>query len=308
MASRLRHLLLSCAALAVFVPASALAEEARARVVEGAASADRPDPVPAASTSTTGAVVTTDAADPPQSETAGTPAPTASGPNAGAQADAPSVETDCNFGIAVWCFSRSVRKPNPPQTKFRLEAFAGYKASNSYYGAERRGCTAAGCSLDFTGPSFSADAFYNVAGHPHGDDYVDVGVSASYMPIVSSIKNNPSGFAGEFGRVGAGDGSLAYVPLRLTVRRSSFLFLIKSKYLVSAFGAGVAVPVTTGAGDTFTGADGLKATVGGRLGAQLPITDVMQVGLVTSWTVVWYGGVFDASFQTSYGLNLAYQL
>jgi hypothetical protein len=208
----------------------------------------------------------------------------------------------------VWCLSSTPRRASLPQTKLRFEGFVGYKFSNLYYRAEQRGCEAAGCTIDFTGPSFAFDGFYNVKGHPHTDDYLDVGLSVSYMPIVSRIRDNAAGFAGEFGRVGAGDGSLAYLPLRVAIRRPSFLFLIKSKYLVSAFGAGLAVPIASGAGETFPGADGLRPTVGGRLGAHVPIGDAVSVGVSTNWSVIWYGGVLDASFQTSYGLDVGYQL
>ena len=171
-----------------------------------------------------------------------------------------------------------------------------------------RGCSAAGCTLDFTGPSFAVGAFYNVKGNPHTDDYIDVGLAVSYMPIVSEIANNPAGFAREYGRVEPGDGALAYIPVRLALRRPNFLYVIKSKYLVSEFGAGLAFPVASGAGHSFTGADGVKATVGGRLGVEIPVANVFRVGLAGNWTVVWYGDWLDASFQTSYGLHFAYLL
>jgi hypothetical protein len=212
---------------------------------------------------------------------------------------------DCVFGVAVWCFASSPRDTALPRPRFRLDTFGGYKLGTSYYGAEARACREAGCAIDFSGPALGLDAFYNVAGNAHHDDYFDIGLSTSYMPI-ATISRNASGFEGELGRVAPGDGSLAYVPIRIAVRRPNFLLIIKSKYLLSSFGAGIAIPVTSGSGSTFTGGDGVKPTVGGRLGLQWPIGDHVQIGLATNWTVVWYGGLFEASFQTSYGLNLAF--
>lgn len=230
-------------------------------------------------------------------------APTNTAAASPAADEAPS---DCVFGIAIWCFSRTSRAATLPETKWRVEANAGYKFSNIYYGHEIRGCDAAGCTLDFSGPSFAFGAFYNVKGNPHTDDYIDLGLAVSYMPIISEIANNRSGFDREYGRVDPGDGSLAYVPVRVAMRRPSFLYVIKSKYLVSEFGAGLAFPVSSGAGRSFTGADSVKATVGGRLGFEIPVAGVFRAGLAGNWTVVWYAGLWDASFQTSYGLHFAY--
>jgi hypothetical protein len=217
---------------------------------------------------------------------------------------------DCAFGVLVFCLVDAPVAVVARPTRVRVELLAGYKPINLYYADEIRGCRAAGCRLDFAGPSLAVDAFYNVAGNQHSDDYVDVGVSISYMPVVSRIEHNDAGFQGELGPVSPGAGSLAYVPVRLTVRRGNFLSLVKSKYLISAFGAGVALPVARGeAGASFTGGTGLKPTLGGRLGAQIPLTDTVQLGLATSWSVIWYGRTFGhASFMTSYGLNLAFRL
>jgi hypothetical protein len=233
-------------------------------------------------------------------------APTVPAPNATPAAE--EEPTDCVIGFAVWCFSRTSRPAVLPVTKWRLEGNAGYKFSNLYYGHEISGCTAAGCTLDFTGPSFAVGAFYNVKGNPHTDDYIDVGLAVSYMPIISEIVNNTSGFQSEYGWVEPGNGSLAYVPVRIALRRPSFLYVISSKYLVSEFGAGIAFPVASGAGQSFTGANGVKATVGGRLGVEFPIAGVFRAGLAGNWSVIWYGDLLDASFQTSYGLHFAYLL
>ena len=225
-----------------------------------------------------------------------------------AAASADQADTDCVLGFAVWCVARTARAPKLPVTKWRFEANAGYKFSNIYYSHEIRGCASAGCTLDFAGPSLAFGVFYNIKGNPHTDDYTDLGLAISYMPIISEIANNTTGFAREYGRVEPGDGALAYIPVRIAVRRPTFLYVINSKYLVSEFGAGLAFPVASGAGQSFTGADGVKATVGGRLGVEVPVADVLRVGLAGNWTVVWYGDWLDASFQTSYGLHFAYLL
>ena len=264
--------------------------------------------LPAKSQAPAESVALTDTA--PTDESVVSPQPAvATNPAVAAKAEPVNADhavTDCAFGFAVWCLSRTSRAPKLPQTKWRVEGNAAYKFSNIYYGHEIRGCTSAGCTLDFTGPSFFLGVFYNIKGNPHTDDYTDLGLAVSYMPIISGIANNMTGFAREYGRVEPGDGALAYVPVRVAVRRPTFLYLINSKYLVSEFGAGIAFPLASGAGQSFTGADGVKATVGGRLGAEMPVADVVRVGLAGNWTVVWYGGLLDASFQTSYGLHFAY--
>jgi hypothetical protein len=238
------------------------------------------------------------------------PSATPAGPPIGTTATpmADEAPSDCVIGVAVWCFSRTSRAASLPVTKWRFEANAAYKFSNIYYGDEIRACNAAGCTLDFSGPSFAFGAFYNVKGNPHTDDYTDVGLAVSYMPIVSGIANNVAGFTHEAGRVEPGDGSLAYVPVRVALRRPTFLYVINSKYLVSEFGAGLAFPVASGAGQSFTGADSVKATVGGRLGVEIPFAGVFRAGLAGNWTVVWWGDWLEASFQTSYGVHFAYLL
>ncbi len=60
------------------------------------------------------------------------------------------------------------------------------------------------------------------------------------------------------------------------------------------------------AGETFTGADGIKPTIGGRMGIQIPITDRVEVGLVDHWGVWWYGPSFvKSAYLSSYGLHLS---
>jgi hypothetical protein len=211
---------------------------------------------------------------------------------------------DCAFGVLGSCLVSSTydRRDLGPRT--RLEWFAGYKPFNLYYQQESYSCSDAGCDLSFAGPAASFDAYYHVSGHPRSDDYLGIGISAGYIPIVTGMRNNTQGFDGELGRIDPGDGSLGYVPIRLAFRRSNFLYVISSKYLVSSLGVGVALPVAQGAGRSFTGADGLKLTIGGKLGAELPVGETFRVGLSSQWNVIWYGGEFhQASFITSYGLH-----
>jgi hypothetical protein len=243
--------------------------------------------------------------------TPATPSANAVPPATPAPRDAATVEQegkprDCAFGLVVWCLSETDPDPGPPPGRVRVELFGGWKPNNLYYKDEIRACEAAGCDLKFSGPAFGLDAFYNLSGDPRSSRYFDLGVSASYMPIVSGIQNNARGFAGQLGPVEPGDGLLGYVPVRLTIRRPNWFLLFSSKYIVSSFGAGLAFPVTSGSGASFTGGDSPKLTVGGKIGAQIPIADGYYVGATTAWTVVWFGSSFgDASFQTAYGLHVA---
>jgi hypothetical protein len=232
------------------------------------------------------------------------PATSAPAPTAGKAEDK---KTDCAIGVAVWCFARSARDYVSALTTHRVEAFGGYKLTNTYYDAEIRGCNASGCTLRFTGPAFGLDAYVNLKGDPRSDDYLALGIATAFIPIVSEIRNNTSGFRGEFGRIRAGEGAFGYVPIRLSLRRPNFLYLIESKYLISSFGIGLAIPVHSGAGDTFTGADSPKLTIGGKLGAEMPLTGALKIGIATNWSVIWYGSTFgEASFASAYGLNLSY--
>lgn len=219
----------------------------------------------------------------------------------------PRARRDCAFSLLVFCLLDSEARTDPP-TRYRLEALAGYRWSNYYFGEEIRACRQAGCRLDFTGPSGALDLAYNLAGNPHGDDYWDLGMSLAYMPLVT-IRDNRSGFPRPHGAVAPGDGALGYLSVRLTLRRPSFFSLFGSKYLISAFGAGVAVPLATGqAGRSFTGAGEAHFTLGGRLGLQLPVTPTTQIGVATHWNVIWHGpDVLDFAILTALGLDLAHQ-
>jgi hypothetical protein len=213
--------------------------------------------------------------------------------------------TDCAFGLATFCLARSERNTNPDRPRFRAEVFGGYKFSNMYYREEIRACNGAGCTIDFQGAAFGADAYVNLRGNPRSDDYFSIGLATGYVPVVSALRNNEKGFRGELGNVAPGDGSLGYVPLRIALRRSNFLYLIQSKYLVSSFGVGLAFPVSQGAGASFTGSDGPKITLGGKLGAEVPLGERFRIGAATHWSVIWYGSTFgEASFLSSYGAHL----
>ena len=109
------------------------------------------------------------------------------------------------------------------------------------------------------------------------------------------------------GTIASGDGAMGYTNVRLILRRRHFVYLLRSRYFIGTFGAGIAIPVATkGAAETFTGADGIKPTIGGRMGVQVPITDRVEIGIVDHWGVWWYGPSFGHSaFLASYGLHLS---
>jgi hypothetical protein len=214
---------------------------------------------------------------------------------------------DCALGFFAWCVVESEEAPSPKQERLRLEVFAGYKPAYPYYQVDQRACAEAGCRARLDGALVSLDALVRLWGNPRSDDFFDLGLSYSVTPI-ARLRQNP-GFQGELGPVAAGDGSLDYATLRLTLRRPSLFYVVKSKYLVSSFGVGVALPIGEGAGRTFSGADGPKFTLGGRLGVQVPLDPGFSVGLATSYGVVWYGPRFEhVAYVGGYGLNLQWLL
>lgn len=217
--------------------------------------------------------------------------------------DAPT--RDCAFGVLAWCLVESEAETKLPTSRLRLELFGGYKPTIGYYEVERRACAAAGCTLRLDGALALVDVFVRLKGNPRSDDYFDLGLSTLSLPVVTAMEGNARGFEGELGPVAAGDGSLTYQAVRLTLRRPSLFYLLQSKYLISSFGVGVAFPVARGAGASFTGADGVKVSLGGRLGLQVPLTPALSVGLATSYNVVWYGPRFaHVAYVGGYGLNL----
>ena len=123
------------------------------------------------------------------------------------------------------------------------------------------------------------------------------------------LENNP-GFNGSLGRVSAGDGALGYTNIRVVLKRRHFFYLLRSRYLVSTFGVGIAIPVSENeAGETFTGGTGVKVTLGGRFGIQIPITKNIELGIVDHWGVWWYGTEFmHSAFMSAYGMHLSVNL
>lgn len=216
---------------------------------------------------------------------------------------------DCALGFLNFCAIASESRIDEVPPRLRFELFAGYKPSYGYYGVEQRNCEATGCRLRLDGALLMFDAFARLWGHPRSDDFFDLGLSYAVVPVVSHLSNNLRGFEGELGAIEAGDGDLSYATVRLTLRRPSFFYLVKSKYLVSSFGVGVALPIASGAGRSFTGADGVKFTLGGRLGVQVPLDDTFSVGVATSYGVVWYGPRLEhVAYVGGYGLNLQWLL
>jgi hypothetical protein len=216
---------------------------------------------------------------------------------------------DCALGFLAWCVWRTDAAPQERPTRLRLEAFGGYKFASSFYRAEARACEAAGCALKVDGPMLGFDAFLNVLGRPASDDYFDLGLSYLNVPVVSGLERNLKGFEGELGPIGPGDGALDYAVVRVALRRPSLFYLVKSKYLISSFGLGVAFPVGRGAGIGFTGADGPKFSLGGRLGVQLPVNRWLSLGVAAQYGVIWYGPRFEhVAFTGGYGVNVQWLL
>ncbi|MGC4116310.1 MAG: hypothetical protein QM765_17395 [Myxococcales bacterium] len=225
--------------------------------------------------------------------------------------DAPALSPprtrDCLLNLLGFCLVDSEIRPATP-TRFRLESALGLKVANFYYGHETNGCRGRGCSLDFTGVSGTLELSYNLAGNPHSDDYWDLGVAAAYMPVVS-VRHNPEGFRGQFGDIAAGDGELGYLSFRVSLRRPSLFNLITSKYLFTAVGVGVAVPVySSETGRSFTGGSEPHLTIGGKVGIQGPIAEHVQLGFCAHWNVMWAGrDALDFVILSAYGLHLSTQ-
>lgn len=213
---------------------------------------------------------------------------------------------DCALGFLSWCAVESVAAPMAPQ-RLRLELFLGYKPSYGYYALEQRACAEVGCRLHLDGPLLSLDALVRLWGNARSDDFFDLGLSYALTPV-ATLRENP-GFAGELGTVDSGDGSLSYATVRVVMRRPSLFWLVKSKYLINSFGIGVALPIASGAGRSFTGGEGVKFTLGGRLGVQVPLDDTFSIGIATNYGVVWYGPRFEhVAYVGGYGVNLQWLL
>ena len=100
---------------------------------------------------------------------------------------------------------------------------------------------------------------------------------------------------------------MGYTSVRLMMRRKHFFYLLRSRYLISSFGVGLALPQSENeAGESFTGAQGVKWTIGGRFGFQVPLTERIELGLVDHWGVWWHGNSMgESAFVSSYGLHLS---
>ncbi len=211
----------------------------------------------------------------------------------------------CTFGVLAWCFAE---QPAPTVARrdvpLEADAFGAYKFSSRYFKEEVERCESTGCSVDQTGISRGVSLSYRHTGNGREDRDNGFGLVVSTMPVISALENNP-GFEGPMGTVEAGDGTLGYTNVRLILRRRHFFYLMRSRYFIGTFGAGLAIPVASrSAGESFTGADGIKPTIGGRMGVQIPLTDRMEIGLVDHWGVWWYGrSLTDSAFLSSYRIN-----
>ena len=217
---------------------------------------------------------------------------------------------DCSFGLLVWCFTYTSLSPDIKTfAPIEIDLYGAWKFTNLYYKDEQKACTDSGCTLDNGGFSKGFAINYRLKGNGRSDQDFAIGLAVSTMPVVSGFENN-KGFSGPFGTVAAGNGSLEYTNIRLVLKRRHFLYLIKSKYLISSFGVGMAIPQgEQAAGKSFTGSSGMQITIGGRLGAQMPITERVDLGVVSHWGVWWYGDEFlDSAFMSSYGLQLSARL
>ncbi|MEE2750661.1 MAG: hypothetical protein VX519_04480 [Myxococcota bacterium] len=216
----------------------------------------------------------------------------------------------CVFGVLKWCFAeQTAPQPLKDDAPIEVDLFGAYKFSSSYFKEEVQNCEGVGCAVDQTGFSNGVAVSYRTEGNGREDRDNGYGIAISSMPVVSGLRDNP-GFEGSMGPVASGDGTLGYTNVRLILRRRHFFYLLRSRYFVGTFGAGIAIPVASeNAGATFTGADGIKATIGGRMGIQIPITDRVEVGLVDHWGVWWYGpSVTQSAYLSSYGLHLSARL
>ena len=216
----------------------------------------------------------------------------------------------CVFGVLKWCFFEQVApEALPGSTPVEVDFFGAYKFSSSYFKEEVQNCEGVGCEVDQTGFSNGASISYRHTGNGREDRDDGIGIAVSTMPVVSSLDKNP-GFEGSMGPIASGDGTLGYTNVRLILKRRHFVYLLRSRYFVGTFGVGFAIPVASqNAGESFTGADGIKPTIGGRMGVQIPITDRMEIGLVDHWGVWWYGPSFTQSaYLSSYGLHLTARL
>ncbi len=213
----------------------------------------------------------------------------------------------CVFGVLAWCFAEE-KAPSglANSTPIEVDLFSAYKFSSMYYKEEVENCESIGCTVNQKGFSNGISLSYRHTGNGREDRDNGFGLAVSTMPVVTALENN-TGFEGSMGPVSAGDGPMTYTNIRLILRRRHFFYLLRSRYFIGTFGAGLAIPVVTqDAGKSFTGSRGVQPTIGGRMGIQIPISDRVEIGLVDHWGVWWYGRSFTQSaFLSSYGLHLS---
>ena len=209
----------------------------------------------------------------------------------------------CNFGLFAKCFSTTAT-PKTPSSKWRFESYGGYKSGMKYFNKEQEQCKN-GCDFDATGPVYGIDSYYNLSGNNRTDDYMDVGIQYLSIPVGQWKSDIPFAGTNET-TIDSGNGSLRYHFVRATVKRGSFLYIIKSKYLISSFGFGLAIPEAQGTGRDFVGAGDVHPTIGGKLGVQLPLAENIDLGIASGWSVLWYGSRYsDSAFISGYGINLS---
>ena len=215
----------------------------------------------------------------------------------------------CALGLLGWCLvEQASPEPAASVVPVEVDLWGSYKFGSDYYTVEVSACESVGCTLDQTGWSQGVAINYRTTGNGRQDQDFGFGLAISHMPVVTDLSNNP-GFDGELGPVSAGEGTLGYTNVRAIMRRRHFFYLLRSRYLVSTFGFGFAVPNASEAGQSFAGGRGIQPTLGGRFGLQIPITDRVEVGLVDHWGVWWYGSKFThSSFMSSYGIHLTARL
>ena len=220
---------------------------------------------------------------------------------------AAELNTDCNFGFGSLCVAKSL-PPTAGSSSYRVESFGGYKPGMSYYATEQKNCAAADCQFSQTGAVYGFDIYANVDGHNRSENYTDLGFQ--YLSIPVGSWQSDSAFTGTADKViSEGSGSLRYHFLRATIKRGHFLYLLRSKYLISSFGVGIAIPETEGTGRDIVAADRVLPSIGGKLGFQYPITPNLDIGMASGWRVLWYGGeLIKSAFIAGYGMNISWRI
>ena len=214
----------------------------------------------------------------------------------------------CNLGFGKHCLIAG-QVDSLSATPWRVEGFSGYKGGMSYYEKEKENCELSqGCRFSPEGQVYGVDVYFNRVGNNYGDDFLDLGFQYATIPV-ASIESAQSLEGEDDSLIGAGKGELRYHFIRMNVKRGNFLYLLKSKYLISSFGVGIGIPDADGTGDGFAGGRSIVPSIGGKLGFQFPLLTNLDVGIATNWSVLWYGKqMSDSAFLAGYGVNLSYRL